>query len=234
MIDELLASATRQRNDALALRREAREAPEKRQELLEAAAETFGKAIASLERLLRTVRRNPGAGGQDECRILEVLSQSLGSLGGTYRDMRDHKQAILTYDRGNEYEEERRQKCKAKDTYNLLQRLIVRLLDNPALVREVAFLDQLRAVRDVIQRQVDEGRDDSWALADLVLVRFLCGADADQQIADLERRKAEATFYESTYNAIVTLLDEGLGKGDSLGTQLESFRRLLQRQGGLT
>jgi hypothetical protein len=64
-------------------------------------------------------------------------------------------------------------------------------------------------------------------------VRFLCGAEADAAIADLERGKAEATFYESTYNAVMALINEGLGRGGVLGDRLAAFRRLLQRKGGL-
>jgi hypothetical protein len=115
----------------------------------------------------------------------------------------------------------------------MLQRLIIRLLIEPARIEQPDFVAHLNATRAEIERQVADGRDDSWALADLALARFLCGVEADAAIADLERRKAEATFYESAYNAVATLVEEGLGKGNALGDRLEGFKRLLQRKGGI-
>jgi hypothetical protein len=161
-----------------------------------------------------------------------VLSQTYGSLGGTWRDACDLGKARDFYDKGNEYETERRRHCGAKDTYNMLQRLIVGLLMNPAELGQDPFVAQLKEVQEEIERQVRDGRNDSWALADLAMVRFLCGTDADVVIADLEKGQAEATFYESTYNVVLALLREGLGKGDPLGARLESFMLLLKRKGG--
>ena len=71
------------------------------------------------------------------------------------------------------------------------------------------------------------GRDDSWALADLALANLLCGFPADSAIAFLEQRNAEPTFYESAYNGIAALVNEGLGKDDDLGHRLADFMRLL-------
>jgi hypothetical protein len=238
MIDELLERATQLRNDAQDLRRQARKetCQKERDRLFNAAAAQFQMAITVLKRGLRAVRSQQDEYAKDACRVLEALSQSYGSLGGTWRDaggLRNRELARELYDQGNEYEEERRRNCSAKDTYNMLQRLIIRLLIKNELIGESDFLADLNAARTEIERQVAKGRDDSWALADLALVRFLCGIEADTVIADLERRKAEATFYESAYNAVAALVDEGLGKGKDLGDRLEAFKRLLQRKGGI-
>jgi tetratricopeptide (TPR) repeat protein len=235
MIDELLKSAEQLRSDAQEKRRKARRetVQAKRDLLFNDAAVEFQKAITALERGLRTVRRKQDGYTPDVCRVLEALSQSYGSLGGTWRDAGDRQRARGLYDKGNDYEEERRRNCAAKDTYNMLQRLIIRLLIKPALIGQSDFVAELNLVRKEIERQVGAGRDDSWALADLALARFLCGAEADAAIADLERRKAEATFYESAYNAVAALVEEGLGKGEALGDRLEAFKRLLHRQGGM-
>jgi hypothetical protein len=92
-----------------------------------------------------------------------------------------------------------------------------------------AALDE--AVKE-IERQVFSGRDDSWALADLALARFLSGQDAEQAIRDLEGRKSDASFYESTLVVVEALIKEGLG-GTTLGEGLENFGRLLRRKGGM-
>lgn len=235
MMDELLNSVTQLRSDAQDLRRRARaetNAEERAQLFGEAAAE-FKKAIGLLERSLRLLRRQESAHGNDVCRVLEELSKSCGSLGGTWRDSGDLDQAIQQYDKGNSYEQERRERCGAQDTYNMLQRLIVRLMRDPARIVLPEFLADLQAVRMEIESQVKAGREDSWGLADMVLVRFLCDADADAAIANLDRRKADASFYDSAYKAVAALVAEGLGKGSALGERLESFARFLQRKGGL-
>lgn len=235
MIDELLDRVTQIRNDAQDLRRKGRKEPDptKRKRLFDAAAAEFRKAITALERGLRTLRRQQDGFTSDVCRVLEALSQSYGSLGGTWRDAGDRAKARRWYDDGNEYEQERRDNCGARDTYNMLQRLIVRLLDEPERIDQPEFVAELSTVRDEIERQVGAGRIDSWALADLALARFLSGAEADAAIANLERGTADAAFYESAHNAMAALVDEGLGRGEVLGERLEAFRRLLQRKSGL-
>jgi hypothetical protein len=235
VIDEILMDAAQFRSDGQDLRRKARkeESTAVRNQLFDAAAAEFQKAITTLERGLRTVRRQQDGYTRDVCRVLEALSQSYGSMGGTRRDAGDRLEAQKQYEKGNEYEEERRQHCGAKDTYNLLQRLVIRALIAPDCVKEDGFLKEINGVREEIERQVNSGRDDSWALADLALARFLAGFEADLAIGDLDRRNAEATFYESAYNAVAALVDEGLGKDKPLGERLEVFKRLLQRKGGI-
>jgi hypothetical protein len=235
MSDELVDRATQIRNDAQDLRRKGRKEPDPdaRKELFDGATAELQKAITALERGLRTLRRQQSGFTPDVCRVLEALSQSYGSLGGTWRDAGNRDQARQWYDKGNEYEEERRKHCGALDTYNMLQRLIVRLLDDPSRIGQPEFVAELGTVRDEIERQVKAGRTDSWALADRALARFLSGAEANDAIENLERGTADAAFYESAYNAVGALVDEGLGRGAELGKRLELFRRLLQRKGGL-
>ena len=112
----------------------------------------------------------------------------------------------------------------------MLQRLIIRALRKSTLLKDPTFLAELKEVQAEIKRQ---NRTDSWALADLALALFLSGDNAEPVIADLEHGDAAPTFYLSTYNAVTALIAQGLGRDDALGDQLESFRRLLQRKGGL-
>lgn len=235
MIDDLLKSVAKLRSDGQDFRRKALKETKQteREPLFNSATANFEKAISLLETALRSVRRQQSGYTPDVCRLLEPLSQTYGSLGGTYRDARNLARAQDFYDQGNGYEEQRRRYCDAKDSYNLLQRLVVRLLEDPGRALQPDFMAQLNAVREEIQRQVNNGRDDSWALADLAQARFLCGFDADEAVRDLEQRGAAATFYESTYNGIAALVNEGLGQGDVLGDRLESFKHLLQRKGGI-
>ena len=235
MFDELLTRVTRRRSNAQGERRKAREAvnPAERTRLFNAAVAEFSAAILDLERALRTARRQQPGYTPDVCRLLEALSQTYGSLGGTWRDVGDRVRARENYDQGNEYEKERRQHCGAKDTYNMLQRLVLRLLEIPGRLDEPEFKKEMYAVREEIEKEVDAGRDDSWALADLALANFLCGYPAGSAIAFLERRNAEPNFYESAYNGIAALVNEGLGKDNELGDRLAELMRLLKRKGGI-
>lgn len=235
MIDAMLETATQLRGNAQDYRRKGREESDsaRRNALFHAATEEFRKAIVSLERGLRALRRQRNDYSTEVCRVLEALSQSCGSMGGTYRDAGNLERAREYYDKGNGYEEERRRNCGAKDTYNMLQRLIIRLLINPGLLDDEGFVAELKGVGEEIDRQRLAGRDDSWALADAVLVEFLSGADAEKAIDDLESGQAGAPFYESTFNVVAALVAEGLGKGHELGRRLEAFKGLLQRKGGL-
>ena len=174
----------------------------------------------------------------DQILRAELLSQTYGSQGGTYRDAGDFERAIECYDQCYKIELERITQCQHKDSYNLLQRLVVRILHArkvPSGDEAVHGLNMCVALDDArkeIERQVFSGRNDSWALADLALVRFLSGQDAEQAIRDLEGRKSDASFYESTLVVVEALIKEGLG-GTALGERLERFGRLLRRKGGM-
>jgi hypothetical protein len=235
MFDELLQEVTRLRSNAQDKRRTARAATDEieRRRLFDDAAADFSAAIVALERGLRTVRRQQDGYTPDVCRLLETLSQTYGSLGGTWRDAGNRSLAREKYDKGNDYEEQRRQHCGAKDTYNMLQRLVIRILEVPGRLDDQDFMKEMKAAREEIEREVEAGRDDSWALADLALANFLCGSPENSAIAFLERRNAEPNFYESAYNGIAALVNEGLGKDDDLGPRLNDFMRLLKRKGGI-
>jgi tetratricopeptide (TPR) repeat protein len=221
MNPELLNRVTRLRNDA-------KDARTKKKFTI--AIKKLEEAIEDLKDELSAVRRTPSA---DKCQILKELSESYGSLGGTQRDSGELRKALDCYNEGNKYEGERRRDCNAQDTYNLLQRLVIQLLIDPVCIEQPDFVNELECVRDVIRAQVDAGRNDSWALADLILAQFLSGTDADAVLAELEKRQAEKTFYKSTYDVVEALIVEGLGRGSPLEGRLEAFRRLLQRKGGL-
>jgi hypothetical protein len=228
----------------------------------ESAINKLRTAIEDLEDMLNTAREEHSAA--DISKVLEVLSQTHGSPGGTWRDaagfakdsgaLEQAEEAFAnaekSYVDGNSYEEERRRDWGAKDSYNLLQQHVVRLLRKPSLINNAEFAAKLEGVRDIIQKQFEDGRDDSWGLADLALVQILCSADAGRVveeleqrrleleerhrdvIADLDKRQAQKSFYESTCAVVTALLKEGLDQRE-LAVRLEEFKRLLQRKGGL-
>lgn len=246
MIEELTKSVDQLRDEAQADRTDARKAaePAEGERLFVSAIGKFEDAIRRLERGHRGVQRQQASRySADECVVLERLSQTYGSLGGTWRDFALTKagpereellgNARARYQRGNEYEEERRKSCRALDTYNMLQVLVVELLGNAALIDDLEFKTKLRSVQKEVERQVNAGRNDSWALADLALVTVLAGTAANQALEDIERRNVHKSFYEATHTVVTSLLNEGLGNGGDLTHRLRNFQGLLQRKGGL-
>ena len=243
-IENTLDEVSRIRSDAQDMRKSAREQLAKgdanASRSFQNAAEKFQEAVIRLRGELRSFRRKYPDNSPEVCGLLELLSQTYGSQGGTYRDAGDFKRAIECYDQGYKIELERITQCQRKDSYNLLQRLVVRILLAPNVLSpgqdEAVEGVNVRAALDdamkEIERQVYSGRNDSWALADLALVRLLSGQDAEQAIRDLEGRKSDASFYESTLVVVEALIKEGL-RGTPLGETLEKFGRLLRRKGGM-
>jgi hypothetical protein len=241
MFEELRQQTAQLRSDAQDLRRKARKAPTQpaRYEQFKQAAAKFKEAIDVLERGLRQLRRQGGASPPpDMCKLLELVSQTYGSLGGTWRDAGDLSAALAQYETGDRYEEERRTHCHAQDSYNMVQRRVVRLLMEPRLLEHPAFMEDMNRVLATIVTQFDRGRADTWGLADLVLMRILCGAEAAAaardlklRVADLEKTSADPNFYESTFHAVAALAEEGLGRG--ISERLEELKQLMQRKGGL-
>jgi hypothetical protein len=146
MFEELRQQTAQLRSDAQDLRRKARKAPAQlaRDEQFKQAAAKFKEAIHVLERGLRQLRRQGGAStASDMCKLLELVSQTYGSLGGTWRDAGDLSAALAQYETGDRYEEERRTRCHAQDSYNMVQRRVVRLLMKPTLLEDPAFMEDM-------------------------------------------------------------------------------------------
>jgi hypothetical protein len=228
-----IGAVDQRRNDAQALRLQARQEtdPAKRQQLLKDAVEKLQGAVDLLEDNLDSIRSQHEGYTDDVCLILKNLSQTYGSLGGTWRDARDWDKAKQQYEIGNRYEEERRQHCKAQDTYNLLQLRVVQILEAPKLLDSDDFQKELQGVRTEIENQVKAGRNDSWALADQALVRVLCKMEPAEAIEDIERQNAQSAFYESTHTVVTNLLNEGVG--GNVEPRLKELQQLLKRKGGI-
>jgi vacuolar-type H+-ATPase subunit E/Vma4 len=115
MIQELTESVDQLRDEAQVARKAARQSadPAKREQLFASAREKFESAIRRLERGLRNVRRDQKEHSSDACAVLERLSQTYGSLGGTLRDFALTKadperkkmlaEARSQYEQGNTY-----------------------------------------------------------------------------------------------------------------------------------
>ena len=174
----------------------------------------------------------------DEKRVLaQRLYQCYGSLGGTWRDsalvapksernqILDH--SIRFYDKGFLIESGKQfPGLKFADSFNLVQRLVVRVLKIPqslqtdyeGTVEGLNVIQEIKAAEEkVIEQLSNERRDDPWAMADLAQLRILQG---EQDYKTAWREFAEEIrddyVYESNYRAWKTLHDLFLFSGQSL------------------
>jgi hypothetical protein len=235
-MDEYKQRSRRFRNDALEAQKHA---PEEAREQFEMAAETVRDAIGYLRRLGDPDPRALDLAPEDEVEIARQLADCWGMLGGVYRAAGELSNAKDAYDTGAVYEKSPR--FRILNTYNQVNRLVVRILEQPDLLspagdvvtdlperRDVPMRALLREMADEIERQLHEGRPDRpWALADLLMVRVLGELEGvGAALAALDESSANDTFpYESTLKVVRELMTRRLHVHDqlvSVGAQLQS------------
>lgn len=227
-ITELLNSVNSERARAQQERRKAlREGvpDEQKSEGLDQAAKILERQIVRLERQLR-VERSHSEGADNVSELLAVLSQCLGSLGGTHRDAGRYDLAQASYERGFVFEKEFnaiavKKRPWEQASYNLLQRLVARVLVDPGVLQRHAFREELAEARQEIVNQIVSGRFDSWARADEELVNALLFDG--QGSSRTEGFAATGPFFEST-GRLFAQLAGGVNKHDpALGQRLATF-----------
>ena len=160
------------------------------------------------------------------------LYQCLGSLGGTWRDAAElegeagQKQAcwdrsISCYDEGYGVEsgsDVRYPDFRFADSYNLLQRLVVRILREPRCLEDgsldlgkgIDVPQALERAERTVRDQLNGARkNDAWAMADLACLLILRGrsqSDAWRMFAE-SNRSSEA--YETNHRAFAALVKAG-------------------------
>jgi len=133
------------------------------------------------------------------------LAELYGMLGGTRRDQKDLVAAASAYDTGFRHE------AGSSSTYNALNRLVTRVLLDPAslsssdALRRFGALDavdvaeSLAALEPTLRRDVDgPRRDDYWAAGDLALIAALNGnaVEARRALDHLDSLTPPAFVYE--------------------------------------
>lgn len=174
-----------------------------------------------------------------EITIAEQLADCWGILGGVYRSQGNLDEARNAYDKGYEYESNTR--FNVLSTYNRVNRLVVRILQNPDLLSDsspqVVDIEEpatmrhlLRKTDEEIERQLREGRRDrAWALADLAMVRLLGSLqNFDLALNALDESSANDPFpYASMLKVIRELIDRRLPMQDELIVAGERLRARL-------
>lgn len=143
------------------------------------------KAEQVLRGALDELRKNRQEGekpGRLETDVANQLVHVLGSKGGIYRRSGNYEDSAKAYDAGYRFEAPD-SVYRIVNSYNLVQRLVSRVLLRPESVDEgdlevlgLSVRDELVKARDEIQQQLKGKRaGDEYAAADLALVRLLLG-----------------------------------------------------------
>ncbi len=152
---------------------------------------------------------------EENRRIAETLAEVLGSSGGIYRSAGDWKRSTAAYDAGCAIEQDER--FDLVNSYNLTQRLVARVLLEPAAwvidgsqIEQERFPDCLRKALLVVDRQTRGPRlDDAWAWADLAMLQVLSEQDAEatwDRMIEQAHAAHEPFVFSSTLKVIEDLL----------------------------
>jgi len=203
--------------------------------------EAMNEALRYLQDLGAPDPKSEKRASEGEMAIAEQLADCWGILGGVCRAQGDLDGAKDAYDNGYTYESSRR--FKILNTYNRVNRLVVRILQSPELlsdpppfVTDIAEPEKktmpelLGETAEEIERQLHEGRQDrAWALADFAMVRVLGGLDGvDGALNALDESSANNPFpYHSTLKVIRELTQRQLPMRDKLIAVGEHLRQKL-------
>lgn len=178
-----------------------------------------------------------------ECLIAAQLADCWGILGGVYRAQGDNylEDAKKAYDEGNKYESSPR--FNILNSYNRVNRLVVRVLKDPNLLSEPQpvvndiegpdkkTMRELFSETDAaIEQQLVAGRSDRpWALADLAMVRLLGELpNVDIALKDLDESTSNDPFpCESMLKVLRELIARNLPMNDKLISAGERLRTKL-------
>ncbi len=208
-------------------------------EEFESSREAIREAIRRLQDLGAPDLSSPKRASEAEITIAEQLADCFGILGGVYRSKGDLREARNAYDEGNKYESSNR--FNVLNTYNRVNRLVVRILENPDLLSDSSppvmdiegaptMRQLLKETDEEIERQLREGRRDrAWALADLAMVRLLGGLpNFELALNDLDESSANDPFpYSSMLKVIRELIDRRLPMDNELTIAGERLRAKL-------
>lgn len=159
------------------------------------------------------------------------LYQCLGSLGGTWRDAAELEpdiqkkrsnwnESIDCYDAGYKIEsgtDERYPDFKFCDSYNLLQRLVVRILREPRCLTDedkelgkgVNVPIELAKAEREITKLLDDPKlrkGDAWAMADLAELLILRGQSQETAWHQFAEHNRSSEAYETNYRAFTALV----------------------------
>jgi tetratricopeptide (TPR) repeat protein len=138
------------------------------------------------------------------------LADCFGLAGGIHRRKGEFDDAIRMYDKGYEYE--RNPDYNIQDSYNMTNRIVLRILNAPQSFESLTPM--IEEATSIVQRQVEgKRRKEWWAWADLGLLYILDRNEkqALESYRDFKNNGALPKHYDSSI-AVLLDLNEKLGK----------------------
>jgi tetratricopeptide (TPR) repeat protein len=229
-IEELVANATADKMLAQAARKDG----------------DYDRAIVLIERAIKTLETEKprlasvekDVVSSENRALAETLADVYGSSGGIYRSAKQYSKSVKAYDCGAMIEQDER--FGFVNSYNLTQRLVARVLEQPKewihaerVIEGERFDDLLKSAKATVTNQTLGPRaGDVWAWADLGMLRLLNGDKDDaeeawEKVVDL----ATKPFVIDSTNSVVSDLLERLvpvaaenGADPRLGEVADSLR----------
>jgi hypothetical protein len=168
------------------------------------------------------------------------LADSFGLMGGIEKrwgltlagqERQWHLEAsVAAYDSGFKYEHKLQR--NEETTYNLVNRLVGRVLLDPSLlqkkgVADSQFSDELGEAENILTGQVESVRQkDPWAYCDLGTIRLLRGdQNALRTFRNLDRLRPPKFVYESTLSTLQPLQEVAADQRPDLVQAVDQLRR---------
>jgi tetratricopeptide (TPR) repeat protein len=187
---------------------------------LESALSLITEATNQLDKLWEhkgeSINRAGANASPEERDLVEALAETYGVKGGILRSDGKPEEAVRAYDKGLTFEQHPAR--KVDNSYNLVQRLINRVLVAPHRVGatkwEVVSKDmwkELEKAGHELHRQITTSRvNDPWAAADMIMVQLLLDPQGsskgkeqnDDALQKFESLKPKARVYASTLRAL--------------------------------
>lgn len=188
--------------------------------------EILEAALAKVESHGEIALREPA--DKEETLIAAQLADLYGMLGGARRKQGDLMRSLAAYDQGFWYESNPR--YRIVNTYNALNRLVIRILmypgsltDSEALrdVKGLEFVDVPRTLNELqteLKQEVEGARSgDFWAYGDLA---FTCALKGDEPgVLDALQRFEACSPPQFAYSAYIS----GIGSVAELDTPRKEF-----------
>jgi len=200
---------------------------------LKRAEEEFEEAESSIEEAFEeieasgnfnpNVKENIDQATKDQAR---ELADCWGIRGGIYREEGKIREAIDAYDNGYQLESETRYEIHS--TYNTVNRLVLRLLTNPNLLKQdSSATSDSRLLKPLPELLADSARaiaaewrnmtDPVWSLADMVLIKSILESPDETQWEELFKAKANNRFpFDSLGTVVKTLAKSELPISETL------------------
>jgi hypothetical protein len=174
-------------------------------------------------------------------RLAAEFADTYGMMGGIHRRWglnrdgaerhRHLQESVAAYDEGFGYE--RGLEASEASTYNRINRLISRVLLDPAILEghgseALDAAEELREAEEILVEQLGSARQrDPWSYCDLGTVQLLRGApEALSTVHELDRLRPPAFVYESALATLEPLADVAGALRPELWRAVELLRRL--------